>query len=303
MVPFRGSEAVAAGLVTPGELRGPRYRTLFRDVFVRLDGSADPDDLLVRALGAAVLVRGRGVLGGWAAAEVLGASCGPADAPVEVIVPGGGMRDRPRLVVRKPQLRTDEVTAVGGTPVVVPCRAAYDLARRLPMVDAVVAVDALTHRFAFPASTLLAVAPPGARNRTRLPEVVRRADPRAASPMETRIRLAIEDGRLPLPTLQHPVGPYALDLAYPMIKLGVEYDGREHLTPERARRDLDRQAYLTARGWAVLRFCAHDVLHRPRRVAARVRGALIDAARERDMSLAELRPLLINWAAPSPDQR
>ena len=31
---FRGTEAVAAGALTRGELRGPRYTRLFRDVYV-----------------------------------------------------------------------------------------------------------------------------------------------------------------------------------------------------------------------------------------------------------------------------
>jgi very-short-patch-repair endonuclease len=28
--------------------------------------------------------------------------------------------------------------------------------------------------------------------------------------------------------LQYPVGPYRLDMAYPTIRLAVEYDGRAH---------------------------------------------------------------------------
>ncbi len=288
MDPFRGSTAVAAGLVTPGQLRGPRFRPLYRDVFVRLDGPGDPDGLLVRALGAAVVVRGRGVLGGAAAAEVLGASCGARDAPVEVVVPFGRTRSREGLVVRTDLLATDEVTAVAGVPVTTPWRTAYDLARRLPPVEAVVAVDALARAFAFPPSALLTVGEPGARGSRRLPGVVHRADARAESPMETRIRLAIADAGLPVPVLQHPVGPYRLDLAYPAVRLGIEYDGRAHLTPARARRDLDRQAYLTARGWTVLRFPASDVLRGPRTVAAQVRGALLTAARDRGLTHADL---------------
>jgi hypothetical protein len=65
--------------------------------------------------------------------------------------------------------------------------------------------------------------------------------------METRIRLAIRSAGLPMPVLQHPVGAYDLDMAHPGVLLAVEYDGREHLTPERARRDLRRQAYLPRR--------------------------------------------------------
>jgi hypothetical protein len=39
--------------------------------------------------------------------------------------------------------------------------------------------------------------------------------------METRIRLAVVGDGLPVPVLQHPVGPYLLDLAYPSILLAL----------------------------------------------------------------------------------
>ncbi len=92
--------------------------------------------------------------------------------------------------------------------------------------------------------------------------------------METRIRLALHRAGLPAPVLQHRVGPYALALSYPAVLLAVEYDGREHLTPERARRDLRRQAALTSAGWTVLRFSAWEVLNRPWWVAGQVRQQL-----------------------------
>lgn len=107
--------------------------------------------------------------------------------------------------------------------------------------------------------------------------------------METRIRLAIVAAGLPAPVLQHPVGPYFLDMAYPAIRLGIEYDGREHLTQERALRDLDRQAYITAAGWrTVLRFRAGEVLHRPRGVAARVREQIALFAHRNDLTSGEV---------------
>jgi very-short-patch-repair endonuclease len=114
------------------------------------------------------------------------------------------------------------------------------------------------------------------------------ADRRSDSPMETRIRLALRFGGLPLPELQHPVGPYALDLAYPAVRIAVEYNGRDHLDPDRALRDLDREAYLTAAGWTVLRFGAYLVLRRPDRVAARVRARLLVAADAAGLPLAAL---------------
>ena len=82
--PFRGSAAVAAGLLTPGVLRGRRYRRLFPDVYAP---ALLEVDLALRARAAGVLVAGRGVVAGYAAAELWGASCGPSDAPVDVLLP------------------------------------------------------------------------------------------------------------------------------------------------------------------------------------------------------------------------
>ncbi len=278
---------MARGLVTAKQLRGPRFRRLFPDVYAPADV---PVDLTLRSLAAHVLVAD-GVVAGWSAAELLGASCGPMDAPAEVVATGRG-RSRPGLVVRHDVLAPDEVTRVDGVPVTTGLRTAYDLARRLPRVQAVVAVDALSRACGFAPAELAGLGRRhlGARGSSRLGGVIGLADPLAGSPMETRIRLAVVDGGLPTPVLQHPVGPYLLDLAYPAVLLGVEYDGRDHLTPDRARRDLERQAYLTRAGWTVLRFRARDVLQRPWRVASEVRHHLILAARARGIPLTEVIP-------------
>ena len=100
------------------------------------------------------------------------------------------------------------------------------------------------------------------------------ADPRSGSPMETRIRVAIHRYGLPPPQLQFPVGPFLLDLAYPEIRLAIEYDGRDHRTAERAIRDLRREAYVTRRDWDVLRLPAGTVFS-PREVAIRVHRELV----------------------------
>lgn len=208
---------------------------------------------------------------------LLSASCGPEDAPAEVVVVDGGCSSRPDLRVRHDRLPRDEIMVLpDGVAVTTPLRTAYDLARRLPLVDAVVAVDALANVHGVAPSELVPFGYRhlGARGSAQLPTVVALADPRAESPMETRIRFAIRAAGLPAPVLQHPVGPYRLDMAYPAVRLAVEYDGRDHLTPERALRDLDRQACLTRCGWEVLRFRAAEVMLRPWSVAATVRRAL-----------------------------
>lgn len=278
--PFRGSAALATGALTRGRLRGPGFRRLFPDVYVRADVVVD---LALRSRGAYLLRPERAVLGGWSAAELLDASCGPAAAPAEVVIPGGRLREQQGLLARQDRLCPGEVTTVDGLRVTTPVRTAYDLARRGTLVEAVVAVDALAHRHAFAPPALLALAArhPGARRKDRLPEVVRLSNPLADSPMETRIRLAIVDDGLPVPVLQHPVGPYRLDMAYPGVRLGIEYDGAEHGVQARRLRDLDRQAWLTAHGWRVLRLRDRDVLGRPWRVAGAVHGELVRIGRTR----------------------
>jgi very-short-patch-repair endonuclease len=179
---------------------------------------------------------------------------------------------------------------VDGIGVTTPLRTAFDLARRTPLVDAVVAVDALPHAFGFTPQEVLTMArrQPGARGSTRVGEVARLANPLAESPMESRIRYAIHEDGLPVPVLQHPVGRCRLDLAHPGIRLGSSTtDGS---TSPRSGRDLGRQARPTTAGRAVLRFRAHDVTCRPWRVAATGRGRLIEAPRTRGLPRHEFDP-------------
>lgn len=280
-LPFRGSDVVAAGLVTRARLRGPAFRRLFEDVYVDADA---PDDLALRSRAAHVLVEGRGALAGYSAAEVLGASCGPPDAPAEVVLPGGCLLRQPGLRVHRGAVLPDEVTTVGGLAVTTRRRTAYDLARWAPsLVEAVVAVDALSCAGTFAPDDLIALRHRhlGARNSRRLPEVVALSDPLAESPMETRTRLALVLHGLPPPESQFPVDGFRLDLAYRRYRVGVEYDGGEHTTPERARRDLARQHHLSSIGWTLLRPRAATVLLRPRLVA-------VETVRELDRAAARL---------------
>ena len=59
---------------------------------------------------------------------------------------------------------------------------------------------------------------------------------------------------------QHPVGPYFLDFACVGLKLAVELDGCGHLA--KAAHDAERDRWLRAEGWTVLRFGNHDVVLR-----------------------------------------
>jgi hypothetical protein len=73
--PFRARAAIAAGAVTSRMLCGPRFRRLFQGIYAAADVKID---LLLCSFAAYLLVEGRGVLGGWSAAEALGCVRGAA---------------------------------------------------------------------------------------------------------------------------------------------------------------------------------------------------------------------------------
>jgi hypothetical protein len=199
---FRGTEACALGLLSRDQLFGRRYRRVFPDVYAP---AAMELDLAARSRAAYLLVRDRdGVLAGYSAALLLGADCAPRDSPADVLVPRY-LRRYPGLRVRYGTLAPSDRTWVGGCELTTPLRTARDLARRLPRVEAVVALDALARAGSFAPAELLArrAVERGARGCRRLGEVVALSDARAESPMETRLRLGLVDAGLPRPEVQH----------------------------------------------------------------------------------------------------
>jgi very-short-patch-repair endonuclease len=278
---FRGSAAVAAGLVTKGELRGRRFVRLFPDTYAL----AGRMDLALRSRAAYRYVEGRGVLAGYSAAELLGASCGPADAPAEVLV-AGPQRSHPGLLVHRDRFATGETTRRAGVVTTSPLRTAYDLARRGSLVERVVAVDALARIGRFGPDVLLNFARryAGTRGNDGIFEVLSHADRRAGSPMESRLRMLLVLGGLPRPEAQWPVQDERartavwLDLAYPRRRVGIEYEGADHTTPDAVLRDAGRYTTLVDKGWRIYRYTKFEILQRPDRIVEQVARAL-DAAR------------------------
>ncbi|WP_370584963.1 endonuclease domain-containing protein [Micromonospora sp. ANENR4] len=114
-----------------------------------------------------------------------------------------------------------------------------------------------------------------------LREVLALAEPLSESPMETRLRLLLLDAGLGPLVAQHEVragGRFVarVDLAWPALRLAVEYDGDHHRERAHFRRDVARLNALRAAGWVVLRFTADDVLRRPDATVALVRQALAE---------------------------
>lgn len=275
--PFRGSSALASGALTRGVLYGPSYRRLYPDIHIAASVQLD---LETWSRAAHELVAPYGVLAGYSAAELHGASCAPEGTPAEVILLDGYRRRAgPMLVVHLDAVAPTDITVIDGMRATTPERTAADLARWAPsLTEAVVALDALSSTCGFDPLVVTELVTAGARGAARVPRVVTLADRLSQSPMETRIRLAIVLAGLPPPVSQHPVvlagREFALDLAYPEVKLAIEYNGADHLRPDRALRDLEREQLLVAAGWRIIRFGAVTALYRPRTIAARVRQEL-----------------------------
>jgi very-short-patch-repair endonuclease len=274
--PFRGSSAVAAGILTRGQLRGPRYQRLFPDVYASATAEVD---LALLARAAGLLVSRNGAVAGYAAAELWGASCAPADEPAHVL-----MTDRYQcdgLRVHRDNFDFDETVSIdSGGVVTTPERTAYDLARWAPrLVERVVALDALAHCCGVDLDAVRALRRQylGSHGGANIAEALQLCDRRAESPMETRVRIPLVLAGLP-PEVQHVVvingRRYRLDLAYPELRIAVEYDGEEHRGQARARRDLLREADLASAGWRILRFDAAVAMRRPHQIVAEVRAEL-----------------------------
>jgi very-short-patch-repair endonuclease len=58
---------------------------------------------------------------------------------------------------------------------------------------------------------------------------------------------------------QVPIGPYVADFVCISVKLIVELDGPPHEKPEQQLHDRQRDAWLCARGWHILRF-SNDIV-------------------------------------------
>ena len=113
-----------------------------------------------------------------------------------------------------------------------------------------------------------------------LREALPRVRTDAASRTETWLRLTLVDHGLAEPERNYEVfvdGVYlgSVDLAYPALKIAIEYEGEHHLLdPEQWTRDIARYNALRAAGWIVLQVTKADLFDYPRRTVQRVRAAI-----------------------------
>lgn len=265
--PFQSRELAAIGLTRQ------RLRTLVEQGVVRRLGRgvfADarlPDTVELRAQAIALVAPEGAVLCDRTAAWIHGVdmiTVGEAETmpPVEVCSPSAGSASRREGVDGHTRdLLPSDVMTIGDLRVTTPLRTALDLGCRLVRKDALAAMDALCRIAEIPPQRLRREVKRFRRRRgvVQLRELVALVDPRAESARESWTRLAIHDAGLPGPELQFWVivdgeRRYRLDLAYPKLRIAIEYDGFEHhrRTQAQIERDIARRQWLHDHGWTVV---------------------------------------------------
>jgi hypothetical protein len=282
--PFIGTEAVRGGTLTRHELQRSCTR-VYRNVYVRRGSELSAES---RAVAAWLWAGKNAVVAGNSAAALLGAKWVDARTPAELIC--DRKRPPPLIVTRNETLRAGETVPLNGIPTTSPARTAFDLGRRPGVQTAVIRIDALARATGVTVAQVEALTEDhrGARGIRQLRRVLPLVDAGAESPQETRTRLLVLAAGFPRPTTQIEVLDdwgrvlARIDLGWPAVKVGVEYDGSQHWTDSRIRtNDIDRTAELQRRGWILIRVSADLLRYRPGVIVARVREAL----RERGLSV------------------
>jgi very-short-patch-repair endonuclease len=235
------------------------------------------------------------VVAGRSAAWVHGVdvrATGPPGAPhvVECVAPASARLARRRGIRCRAGPLDDDVDEVGGVRCTSPLRTAADLLSSLPRHVALAAVDAMAHQGLFTGYELRARlgrcgSGPGLRRARRLASQV---DERTESFGESWTRLRIADARFPRPVAQVPLWrdgrvEFRIDLGYPALRIGVEYDGMQHHTSAVDRRDDEarRTRIRLEYGWTLLVVDRGDVLGRSLRLEEALGDLLGQAPRIR----------------------
>jgi hypothetical protein len=276
--PFTTSEAASVG-VSASALRGPQWRHVFRNVWAHKEL---PDDRATRFAAVRLVLPPDAFVCGLTAAWLYGIDVQDRRGDLVWIGcrRGHRLRTRPGCMVREITVAEADLHMVDGVLMTTPLRTVFDCGRWLTLVEAVVVADALAHADLTSPPELLGYYRNhrGLRGVRQLPQVIDLLEPKAESPMETRVRLLIVLSGLPRPDAQVIVVDRQrkfvarADLGYPEHRLLIEYDGAWHweqLAADERRRDDMRRL-----GWDVLLVTGDDYYRNPARILERVRSAL-----------------------------
>lgn len=178
--------------------------------------------------------------------------------PAMVVRHGKSRVERPRARGRQAIISADDVEFIDGVHLTTPLRTVSDLLRKMYRPYALAAADAFAHAGLIDLDELADYVArlKGFRGIVQARSLASIVEPKTQSPGESWQRLRMLDAGFPPPQPQFEVvddhgRSFFIDLPYPELLIGSEYDGREFHTDEHHRQhDLERRDYLAdVYGW------------------------------------------------------
>jgi hypothetical protein len=261
--PFTTASAASLGL-SPKTLRrhfeNGLVRREFRNVYV---DARVPDSRNARLRALSLVTPDNAVVSDETAAWLYGLNVfAPGrrhDFQPSLVVQHGKARvDRPGGRGRQAIIHPDDITFVDGVHVTTPIRTVSDLLRRMYRPYALAAADAFAQAGLIAREELVEYVArlKGYRGIVQARSLAAIVEPRTQSPGESWQRLRIHDAGFPPPEPQFEVvddfrRSFFIDLPYPDLLIGTEFDGREfHTAEEHRAHDLERRDYLSdLYGW------------------------------------------------------
>jgi very-short-patch-repair endonuclease len=176
-------------------------------------------------------------------------------------------------------LMGDDVRHIRGLPISSPARTFCEVAELLSVPDLVAVGDYLIH-WETPMTTIAeltdAVARyPGRRGRPHLHAALPMLNDRAESRRESLFRVFLIEAGFSGFAANYPVTLFTkyhrIDIAFPAIKVALEYEGEYHNDPREWRKTMTRRSRLEAAGWHVMQINFDDLAD-PRELAMRIRA-------------------------------
>jgi hypothetical protein len=198
------------------------------------------------------------------------------DDRIHILDPGVRMRPTSGLAVH--QRTGAPLRRVEGRLVTAPAWTAVEIARTLRRPRALGTLDAALRCEACTTAELDAAVreQKGRRGIVKVRDLLKHADGRAESPMESEARLAFIDGGLPMPQLQYEIVDrcgdlWRVDFAWPEAMVVAEYESMEwHASPEALKHDRIKTSRLQECGYCVIPIVVDDVRNNPIDLVTRI---------------------------------
>ena len=274
--PFTSAQARDAGL-SRGQLAGPKFRRVVSGVYV---DAAAQDSPWIRAAAALAVHPGTAHISHTTAAQLMGL---PVAATADVHVTVLDQRDRrPRAEVACHTRPGSDHVLYQGLRVSPPLQQFVELAGMLNLVELVVVGDAMIRQLGLTRERIVTYCSRYAgEHATAAQRAARYVRAEADSPTESLLRMLIVLAGLPEPVvnivLRDESGTviFRLDMGYPDVKVGTEYDGRHHAeNSAQWRRDILRREALESDGWRLIIITSDGIYRDPMQTLTRVRDVL-----------------------------